>query len=138
MSGFILNKEELIKLYECSKRSKRENAMFGYDIDQEKFIIVTDKVIEKIQSGKINVIPFINSYKVCLEIIDEYLAQPSMKAYKEGAYRIMNKEKHRKVVAFLWYFEHIDGTYSFGDYERKKVDKIITKWTLNNGFELIE
>lgn len=136
MSNFTLNMQKLMLLYESSKRTKNTNPTFGYDIDKEDFIKITDSVLEKMKSGKINVIPFINSYELCLKIIDEYLSQPAMDKYREGAYKSMRERKHEKVVAFLWYFEHIDGTYPFGVYERKKVFKTISKWAQINGFGL--
>ena len=123
-------------LYECSKRYETGFSHFAYDIDKETFINVTDTVLEKIELGKIPAILFIDSYQTCLHIIDEYLTQPDLEKYREGAYRKMHDESHSKVIAFLWYFEHIDGTYSFGKFERRKVFKIITKWALKNGFEV--
>ena len=138
MVDFCLKKIDLLKLYECSKRTVRDYPAFGYDIEKGDFIKVTETLLEKIECGKVNVILFINSYQVCLKIIDEYLAQPCMESYKDGAYRSMRDKGHDKIVAFLWFFEDIDGAYSFDDFELKKVDKIVTKWAIENGFELLD
>lgn len=138
MPTFCLKKIDLLKLYECSKRTKTDYPAFGYDIDKGHFIKVTETVFKKIESGKVNVILFVNSYQVCLKIIDEYLAQPCMEDYKDGANKVMREKEYDKIVAFLWFFEDIDGTYSFDDFELKKVDKIVTKWAIENGFELLD
>lgn len=136
MSDFVLYKGELLDLYEYTKRFDERHPPLAYDIEKEDFIKVTDTVMERIESGEISAIPFIDSYKICLEIIDEYLAQPALEEFRNGAYREMRQKSHSKIIAFLWYFEYIDDVKSFEEFESKKIDKIITKWALKNGFEL--
>ena len=132
----VLNIEDLMWKYECSKREYSENPKYGYDIYKEEFIAITDAVREKMEKGTLSVIPFINSYKVCLSIIDEYLSMPALNDYKKEAYEAMKQKPQKEVVAFLWYFEHIDGAYSFGDFEEKRINKIVEKWALTNGFQI--
>lgn len=132
----VLNLDDLVWLYERSKRLYSKGPRYGYDIYKEDFIVITESVKEKIEMGTLSVIPFINSYKVCLKIIDEYLSLPSLKDYKSDAYKAMKQKPQKEIVAFLWYFEHIDGSYSFGDFEDKRIKKIVKKWALSNGFRI--
>lgn len=73
-----------------------------------------------------------NTYEECLNIIDNYLAQSHMAKYRASAYSEMEKHKKGKVIGFLWYFEHIDGCYSFNSYEEKKAFERIEKWLKTN------
>ncbi len=132
----LLNIDDLIWRYECSKRTYSKEPRYGYDIYKEDFIVITDSVREKIETGTLSVIPFINSYKVCLKIIDEYLSSSALNDYKRGAYEAMKQKPQNEIVAFLWYFEHIDGTYSFSDFEEIRIKKIVEKWALTNGFRI--
>lgn len=136
MSNFILSIDELIRVYWSSKRIQSDLPVRGYDIDKGDFINITDTVREKMENGTLNVIPFINSYKVCLEIIDKYLSQPTIQEYSEGAYEAMKENKHCKILAFIKYFDNIDGTYSFNDFEEKQIKRTVVKWASDNGFEL--
>ncbi|MBQ7295882.1 MAG: hypothetical protein IJW86_06780 [Clostridia bacterium] len=85
MSNFILSIDELIKIYQSSKRIQSDFPARGFDVDKGDFINRTDTVREKMENGALKVIPFINSYKVCLEIIDKYLKYPTLQEYSEGA-----------------------------------------------------
>lgn len=129
--------EDLFSFYESIKRRRTDRPLYGYDIDKEKFIKLTDTVNEKMEQGIISVIPFINAYKVCLEIIDMYLEKDNVKEYKAGARQAMKQKRHDKIVAFLWYFDHIDGCYPFEEFEEVIVKKELVKWCKRNGFEYI-
>lgn len=129
--------EDLYWYYRETRHDRTEEPLYGYDIDKEKFIKLTDTVKEKMEKGIISVIPFINAYKVCLEIIDMYLERDNMKEYKAGARQAMKQKRHDKIVAFLWYFEHIDGCYPFEEFEEVIVKKELVKWCKRNGFEYI-
>ena len=102
--------------------------MYGYSVEKEEFVKVTDTLQEKINNGDIDVIPFIDCYEVCLEIINSYLSQENVAKYKDGATKEMQKNKHNKIVAFLWYFEHIDGAYGFGEFEEQMIRSVLKNW----------
>ncbi len=128
-----LNLEDLIRLYETIKR---DQVIYGYNVEKEAFVKITDTIQEKINADKANIIPFINCYDVCLDIIKAYLSQENISKYRDGAIKEMQKNKHKKIVAFLWYFEHIDGAYGFGEFENHMVRGILKKWAKESNIQL--
>lgn len=125
MNKFSLYLEDLMDLYESIKREKK---IYGYSVEKKTFIRITDTVRKKINDGELAIIPFIDCYSVCLEIIELYLNREDILKYKAGAISEMKKNRHNKIVAFLWYFEHIDGAYGFGEFEEQILETILKKW----------
>jgi hypothetical protein len=118
----MLELDEAMDFYERTKRVK------GYSLFYCPETNDFECVMENI--GNKNVIPFIDSYSVCLRIIEMYLNTPQKQKYREECKQKMKREKN-KVVSFLWFFECIDGAYNFDLYERIKVEKELKRWCAN-------
>lgn len=122
--------DDAFDCYEVSKRNVSEVPLYYYDYTQKEFA--------KIKSTLKNPgVVFINSYQLCLKLIDEYLIQPEMEKHKRAFSKSRDRRKNR-IVGFLWYFEHIDGCYGFRAFEIAKLRKELIKWCNNNDLNYIE
>ena len=126
----VISLNDAFCYYELTKRKISDEPEYCYLIPERKFV----KFKEKYKNISV---PFLNSYRLCLELIDEYLSQPPQSCYRD-AYKKEAKTQRNKVVCFLWFFEHIDGCVDFERFEIPKVGKILKKWCERNGFEYLE
>lgn len=127
MNNFLttLSLDDAFDCYEMSKRTISDTPLFYYDFTANEFI--------KIKSAIKNPgVVFINSYKLCSRLIDEYLNQPKMNEYKI-LFENKTDASQNKIIRFLWFFEEIDGCYDFQKFEISKVTKELIKWCKNNG-----
>lgn len=122
----MLELDEAMEFYERTKRERGYRLL--YYPDKNEFRCVTENSDQK------NAIPFIDSYSMCLKIIEMYLNTPQKQKYREECKQRM-KEGKNKIVSFLWFFEHIDGAYNFELYERIKVEKELKKWCAFNNIQ---
>lgn len=115
--------------YEATKRNPT-------DAPSECFSLQTG-LFEKIkkQTESPDWIPFINTFAVCKQIIAKYLDQPGMEEHKMRFLQLSKGAKNA-IVAFLWYWEPIDGCYPFEQFERRELTKIIRKWCKSNQLDL--
>ena len=121
--------DEAFDCYEMSKREVSKEALFYYDFVENKFV--------KIKNSMRNPgVMFINSYKLCSKLIDEYFEQPEIKQYKLSFEKETDGVRN-KVVDFLWFFEHIDGCFDFQKYEMIRVGAELKKWCKSNNLEYL-
>lgn len=120
----MLELDDAMEFYESTKR---ENGYFlFYYPDKNKFRALFDP------DGGQTAIRFIDSNAECLKIIDSYLNSPQKRRYREECQSEMRSGKN-PVVSFLWYFEHVDGAYNFGLYEKIRIEKILKAWCEKSG-----
>ena len=118
--------DDAFDCYEMSKRQVSETPLFCYDIEKSEFVKVKNSMSS-------TCFLFLNAYSLCSNLIDSYLQQPGMERYRELFYE-ENKGAKNKIVAFLWFFEHIDGCMDFEKYEMAHVTKELKKWCKENKF----
>ena len=118
--------DDAFDFYENTKREKNKETLLIYDLDRNIF----SKGIKKAKKY----VPFLDSNMVCLEIINMYLNLPHISCYKNDCKRKM-RESNNKVVAFLWFFDHINGCYDFGNFEISIMTKKLIEWCKSYNFE---
>ena len=69
-----------------------------------------------------------------LTIIDLYLEQPCISQYKTECNEKM-KDAKSKVIACLWFFEHIDGAYDFELFDDQQIRKRMERWCKTKWYE---
>lgn len=121
--------DQAIEVYEFQKRKLSDESLYRFDPAKNEFFENKRK-----NKRRDHCVDFICSYKVCREIIKSYLNQPGIEQFKSDCEQEMKQAKN-PVVAFLCFFEHIDGTYDFERYEAFEVTKIIQKWCKQSNFE---
>lgn len=124
----VINMDEALELYYDVKRDK--NICYMFDKEKQKFT-ECDK-----NSNNGNRILFIDCFKTANEVIDIYLSEDGMEEHKK-AFESFIKTGNR-VTDILWYFEYIDGAYSFEDFECLYVAEKIKKWCSENDFDCTE
>ena len=122
--------DDAFDCYEMSKRTMSKEPRFYYDFTVNKFVEIKSHM-------KNPGVIFINSYKLCSKLIDEYINKPEMQEYK-NTFEKESYGPHDKIVKFLWHFEHIDGCYDFGKFEILRVTDELKKWCENNGLDYLE
>lgn len=121
--------DDAFDCYEFTKREISKTPLHYFDFTKGKFV--------KIKSGMKNPgVEFVNTYELCIKVIDEYLNQPRMKEYKIAFAKA--EGSRNKIVRFLWFFEHIDGCYNFEKFEITRVTKELKKWCKRNGLDYLE
>ena len=128
--NIVIPLDEAFDYYEMSKRIISDEPLYCYDFIKNIFVKSKEKY-----SG--HSVPFINSYVVCLKLINEYLNHPSKSRYKLD-FEQESKNASNKIVSFLWFFEHIDGCEDFKKFEIRSMLKVLKKWCVTNGFEYLE
>ena len=128
--SITISLDDAFDCYEMSKRTVSANPLFYYDFEERKFVKIKNSIKNP---GAV----FINSYKLCSKLIDQYLGQPENKDYKSLFEKQWTKNQN-KIVNFLWFFEHIDGCYNFQEYEVLCVTKELKKWCKNNNLNYLE
>ncbi len=126
----VISLDQAFDCYEYTKRIISDEPLYCYLIPERKFVKIKEKYKD------ISVL-FPNAYRLCLELIDEYLSQPPIDQFRE-AYKKEAKTQRNKVVCFLWFFEHLDGCVDFQRFEIPKMTKILKKWCKHNGFAYTE
>lgn len=122
--------DKLFDVYESTKRIISKFPTHYYDLEKNNFFKIKNP-------ENIDGIAFINSYELCVKVIEEYLNQPSVIQYKPLFEKEVKTSKNY-VVCFLWFFEHIDGCYDFEKFEFLIVEKVLKKWCKRNGLAFIE
>ena len=128
--NIVISLDDAFDYYEMSKRTVTDKPLYCYDLAKRIFT-------ENKEKNGAHSVPFINSYAVCLNLIDEYLSQPSKSMYRSSFLKESEHQKN-KIVSFLWFFEHIDGCEDFKNYEIRSMLKVLKKWCKVNGFGYTE
>ena len=72
---------DLVNLYHEAKYYKTEHPMYGYEIEKGKFVKITDTKFERMKSGEIKIIPFIDAYQRSM-IMQARILISSLAVYK--------------------------------------------------------
>ena len=127
MDTVIVSLDDAVNAYDRYKRKwKNQILSIVYSIDKKQFVIAKESAEQNI-----NCVPFVDCHQACLSIIDAYLDQPEIIEYKEACRDEMSKAKD-PVVAFLWFFDHLDGAYDFERFEYDAILRILKKWCKKN------
>lgn len=132
----IVSLDEAFICYEASKRQVADAPQYYYDTLTNKFERIKSTMPRWIEEPRISAsgIVFINSYKLCLKLIGEYLNLPSNAEYK-ASFERKSGDSRNVIVDFLWFFEHIDGCVGFENFEAPRVEVELKKWCALNGLE---
>ncbi len=140
--------DDLIEMYENDKREKTAISKYAYDLNQQYFLSVrraakacrldidicdNEEIEDRLFENGYAL--FVNPYKVCNDIIIEYLNTECTEDDRVY-FRKLKKEKNNIVIPFLWYFDHKDGLESFEKFEHKKVIESFSGWCKKYGLKL--
>lgn len=135
--NFIMNTDNIVislddayMWYESTKRIVSWKPLYCYDLRDHVFARYDKKHIKYS-------IPFINAYATCSKLMDEYLNHSSQRLNKIKFEKHHSRYKN-KIVNFLWFYEDIDGSYGFQNYEIRRITDILKSWCISNGFDYIE
>lgn len=134
--------DELMNLYEQTKREKCAYPLYYYNKIEEKIVSFRDaskasrlgvekgfycseQEIEKQILSK-GYIPFINSYDVFLRCLEQFLEKINDSSVKKQVKQVQDGKNY--VGRILYALDHGCYYYSFIDYEEKQVVEILEKW----------
>lgn len=145
----MLTIDNLIDLYEYSKRDKSNYSLYFYrkknneivtfkeasrdsKLGLEKCYYVSEQEVEE-KLILLGYVPFINSYDLCCNCIEKYLKIINDKNISEKIKNIYNKKNY--IGEALHILDCVSYETSFSDFEEKQVVPIIKRWCKNNGIE---
>ena len=125
-----INLSQALRLYEQYKRENDTDKNLYYVTSENEFAVLKRKECE----NRDDAVFVMNCYTACSENIDLYLEQPFITQYKAECEKKMKGEKS-KVVACLWFFEHIDGAYDFEIFDEKQIRKRLERFCRKRWYE---
>lgn len=126
MSKIVVNTDEAIEIYLEIKDDDRDDLQLVFDKEKLEFVLIDFKIDDD------KYVRFLDCFAVANKVIDTYLDQDGMENHKKS-FKSFKKTGNR-IIDILWYFESIDGAYSFEEFECLYVSELIKAWCDKNGF----